>query len=724
MQPQPFSWLCTILHSVQPTATVQVPPGASLSDVWSLASRGAGISEEALARHVASYYGLSVADLSSAQPTALTLLPASVVHGHGVFPLRGDNRHLVVATSNPADLDAEQAIRFASGRAPVMEVAPPLVLRDLIAQGYSADRVVESILRHVDDDIETLVQVVDNEGPTPVSQADTATGPTVKLSNLMLRDAILQGASDVHIQPGPSSGSVRFRVDGMLRQYLQLPMPVLDRVVSRIKVLGGLDIANRLKPQDGRTTIVVGDRRVDLRISTVPTRDSEKAVLRLLDPVGSGGLDSIGLPPLEASEFRKLLGNRDGIVIVTGPTGSGKTTTMYAALRELATENVNIMTVEDPVEYELSGMTQIQVEPKQGVTFASALRAMLRQDPDIVFVGEIRDLETAEMAVQASSTGHLVLATLHTNSAAGAVRRLNDLGVNPTSVADTLRGVIAQRLVRRLCAACAAPADDPLTTDELSLADAFGVRPVRRAVGCPSCGHSGYRGRMPTVELLRVTPAIQALIRSSADSSALQQCAAASGSRSLREAALESVRRGETTLAEVQRVMGGATSSSGPSEPDSEQPQPDTTAPPEAAEPSQVEHPADFVATPASGRHALVVDDETTNRVFARKLLEQAGFHVTEAPDGLGALERLAGQHYDVMILDLDMPRLAGYEVLSHVRRQTSTAALPVIVLTATSNAGAEVEVLERGADDYLSKPIDARRFMARVTGVLRRATG
>jgi type II secretory ATPase GspE/PulE/Tfp pilus assembly ATPase PilB-like protein/ActR/RegA family two-component response regulator len=719
MSQQSHSWLFTVLRKVQSEAgapVLHVPPGASLAEVWASVAQAADMTEDALASHVASTYGLRVADLTASQPTALTLLPASVVKEYSVFPLRDDNRHLVVATSNPTDLDAEQAIRFASGRAPVFEVASPSALRDAIAQSYSTDRVVESILRHVAGDLDTAVQVIDDEGPASVTAAETESGPIVKLSNVLLRDAVLQGASDVHIQPGPSAGVVRFRVDGLLRQYLQLPMPVLDRVVSRIKVLGGLDIANRLKPQDGRTTIVVGARRMDLRISTVPTRESEKAVLRLLDPAGARGLDSIALPAPEMEQFRRLLSHRDGIVIVTGPTGSGKTTTMYAALRELATEDVNIMTVEDPIEYELGGITQIQVEPRQGVTFASALRAILRQDPDIIFIGEIRDLETAEVAVQASLTGHLVLATLHTNTAAGAVRRLTDLGLDRASVADTLRGVIAQRLVRRLCPACAAPADDPLTPDEGSLAAAFGLRPAKRAVGCGSCGQSGYSGRKPVVELFRVTPAVQAVMRSSDDSHALETAGVASGMRRLRDVALEEARQGGTTLSEVQRVIGESAS---------EEAEPSAAAVASVvAPPASAAHARRMNGDSDNGRHALVVDDETTNRVFARGLLEQAGFAVSEAPDGLGALEQLAGRPYDLMILDLDMPRLAGYEVLSHVRRQVSTAAMPVIVLTGTTNANAEAEVIERGADDYLSKPIDARRFMARVNGVMRRATG
>ena len=710
-------------------------PDAEVSDVWAAICQAHGISESALAAYVAAHWKLKVADLDSAHPTAAKLLPASVVRRYDLYPLRDDNRHLFIATSDPTNVDAEQAAAFASGRTPVMEIAPPSALREAIDLRYSPDKVVENILEHVADDVETLVQVVDDQGPAEMTSAEAENSPIVKLSNLLLRDAVQQGASDVHIQPGPSGGVVRFRVDGVLRQYMQLPIPVLDRVVSRIKVLGRLDITNRLKPQDGRTTLAIGDRRIDLRISTVPTRDSEKAVIRLLDPVAARGLDSVAMPAPEMARLRKLLSHREGMIVVTGPTGSGKTTTLYAALRELATEDVNIMTVEDPIEYELKGMTQIQVEPKQGVTFASALRAILRQDPDIIFVGEIRDLETAEVAVQASLTGHLVLATLHTNNAVGAIRRLVDLGLDRTAVADTLRGAVAQRLVRRICAACGRPATEPPTPEEIALESAFGTPRTMRAVGCAACGQTGFKGRLPVAEVFQTTPELQMLIAAGAPAPTLHETVVAGGMRPVREVALERVRRGETTLDEVQRVIGDATAAEAPPREATETPaapaaptpgpawQAPATSRANAAAP---ESATDLVGddVPDGRKHVLVVDDEATNRAFARALLEKAGHRVTEATDGLVALERLAAESYDLMLLDLDMPRLAGYEVLTHARRQVTTSTLPVIVLTGSSNPESEVEVIEHGADDYLRKPIDPRRFLARVHAALRRAAG
>ncbi|HSR40651.1 MAG TPA: ATPase, T2SS/T4P/T4SS family, partial [Longimicrobiales bacterium] len=349
---------------------------------------------------------------------------------------------------------------------------------------------------------------------------------------------------------------MRFRVDGVLRNYMQLPIPALIRVVSRIKIMGNLDIADKWRPQDGRTRIVVEGRPYDVRISTVPTRDAEKVVLRILKGGEASKLSEIGLPEWELGRLRQLLANRDGIVCVTGPTGSGKTTTLYAGIRELATGEVNIMTVEDPVEYELPGITQIQVQTKRGVTFASALRAILRQDPDVILVGEIRDLETAEVAVQAAMTGHLVLATLHTNDAVSAVARLLDIGLDRPSIAATLRGTLAQRLVRKVCDECGEPIRGEMTEEEIRLAKLYNIRPPIRSVGCRRCAQTGYRGRLPIQEVFLVNNSIADLISGGATYSKLYTAATSSGMRPLQQVGIERVRSGETTLDELERVLG------------------------------------------------------------------------------------------------------------------------------------------------------------------------
>ncbi|HEY6807610.1 MAG TPA: GspE/PulE family protein, partial [Gemmatimonadales bacterium] len=483
---QPSPWLvdAAVRSGAAAAARVTLDAKATPVERWAAVARAAGLTTAELAVRVAAQFHLPVAALDAAEPRAQALIPEKLARRHLVFPLRETDRQLAVAVWDPTDLDAERQIGFASGRTPKFEIAPPGAIQDAIDGHYAPDRLVENLLDRVGSELGDDVRVLEQTGPEVLAAQELEGAPVVKLTGLILADAVREGASDIHLEPGREGGMVRFRVDGVLRPYMPLPMAALNRVVSRIKIMGKLDIADRLRPQDGRTRVQIQQRTFDLRLSTVPTREAEKAVIRVLDPTTSKRIDDLQLPPHELARFRRLLGHRDGIAVVTGPTGSGKTTTLYAALRELATGKVNIMTVEDPVEYELPGLTQIQVEPKRGVTFAASLRSILRQDPDVIFVGEIRDLETAEVAVQAALTGHLVLATLHANDAVGAITRFADLGLERAKIASTLRGAVAQRLLRRACAACAVRITGPLTPDEERLAALYGVRPVMRAVGC------------------------------------------------------------------------------------------------------------------------------------------------------------------------------------------------------------------------------------------------
>lgn len=551
-------WLINVARAAGVPAAESLAAAASLpvEDAWTAVADACRLSDEALAALVAAHYRLGVADLETADSDLTARVPERVARRYCIVPLREEDGHLVIATADPTDHDAEQALRFASRKRPVFEVAPPAALRAAINSRYSSDQVVELLLGSVDADLSAAVRVVEEVGPESVAGEEAEAAPIIKLTNVILVDAVREGASDIHLEPVGNGGVVRFRVDGVLRHHMQVPRAVLNRVVSRIKVMGDLDIADRLRPQDGRTRIQLEGRVHDLRISTVPTRQSEKAVIRILHPEGNRTLEDLQMPDVEIERLRRLLGHRDGIVVVTGPTGSGKTTTLYAALREVATGDVNVMSVEDPVEYELSGITQIQVEVDRGLTFASALRAILRQDPDIIFIGEIRDEETAEIAVQASMTGHLVLATLHTNDAVSAVARLDQLGLDGPGIASTLRGAIAQRLVRRVCPHCAQTIRD-MTTEEARLAELFGVEPLVRPRGCRRCAQSGFRGRMPVVEVMTTDSSMRELIQKSASFSELYRSATSGGMRSMLHTALERVRTGQTTLQEVQRVVGG-----------------------------------------------------------------------------------------------------------------------------------------------------------------------
>jgi type IV pilus assembly protein PilB len=740
---------------------LSVASDAPVGQAWSVILEGTGVTQEKLARHVADRFRLRVAEVETADPNAVRLVPQSLAEEHHVCPLRADYRRLIVATSDPTDMNAEQALEFGSGRSVSFEIAPPAVVEEAILFVYTPEKAAVRMLERASEpgDLHETIRLVEDEVETEkVDEGTLGSGPVVKLVNLLLQEAIELRASDLHLQPTQSGGLIRYRVDGVLRTVGTLPLPALNRVVSRVKIIGKMDISDRLRPQDGRARLTFKKRSIDLRISTVPTRNAEKAVIRFLDPKDVKGLEDVGFPPEDLERFKDLVDHRDGIVVVTGPTGSGKTTTMYAALQYVAVEGINVMTVEDPVEFELSGMTQIQVEPKRDVTFVSALRAILRQDPDVIFVGEIRDVETAKMAVQASLTGHLVLATLHTNDAIGSIKRLTDLGVDPSAVNETFRGAVAQRLIRRPCPHCRQEVGDTLSEREQELSKRFRVRPVYRAIGCEECAQTGYRGRMPIFQVMIMNAALRTLVQEGGIPDEFDSAAREGGMRTLMEAAVERVASGDTTLEELERILGevddhpdvvGATvPAEGPGEADRAPsegrtkagwPEKPTPAPPAprsressdtAASPSEAPRgPGPSTPVPR-GRDpdgerplVMVVDDDPTSRVFARTLLELEGARVVEAGDGQAALDLLEGstERPRLVVLDLSMPRMDGEEFLRTLRSRISGDEVAVVVMTGATDTDSEIRLVEAGADDYIRKPVEPRLFVSRVNAALRR---
>ena len=671
----------------------EVPAGSGAPVAWTAVTKAYGLTDPELAGLVAEYFRLNVADVSQADPNASLLIPETMARKHRIFPLFEDDRRFVVATCDPTNVEAERALGFSTGRTPQFEVASPGAIQDALDARFSAEKAVDALLGGLADDIsEDAVKLVEEMGPESISEDDVATTPVIKLTNLIIRDAINAGASDIHIEPGRKLGAVRYRVDGVLRKHMDLPMTALNRIISRIKVLAKLDIADRLRPQDGKARVQVRSRGYDLRVSTIPAGGAEKCVIRVLDSSASLSLDDLEIPSAELERLRSLLTHRDGVVVVTGPTGSGKTTTLYGALRELADGKVNIMTVEDPIEYELAGVTQTQVQVKQGMTFATALRAMLRQDPDVILVGEIRDKETAVTAAQAAMTGHLVLTTVHANDAVSAIARLADMGLQYGTISQVLRGAIAQRLLRRVCPTCAEPVRGQLTPDEQRLTETHGVEPVVRAVGCTECGFTGYRGRLPVNEVLVGSPRIQQAIEQRKGWSTLSRVAIQGGMRTLHEVGLDWVTQAKTTLVEVERVLGQG-----------------------------LDEIAGDVAT--GPPRILIVDDDEDARLLMRSLLERDGFEVHEAEDGHKALDLFkVDRDFQLVVLDLAMPGLDGRQVLDQIRGSVDTAALPVLIRTSTGSDELEAELLEAGADDYVEKSVDANRFMARVRAVMRRA--
>ncbi len=710
--------------------TLALPLGTSMDEALATIVVACGIPESEVLARAADTLRIGLAKWDQVEPHATRLIPERLARKHLVFPIRETAKLLGVATSDPFNLDAEQELQFACGRAIRFELASPTSIRSAIESSYAppseaalrlsaAYRVAEGLVTEADADRDAAVDVSDVDAP-----------PIVNLVNLIISDGVKRRSSDIHIEPGRLEGLVRYRIDGVMQDYLKLPMPVLSRVVSRIKILGQLDIADRMRPQDGRARIIFNDKSIDLRLSTVPTRDAEKAVIRILDSGESKSLEAIGFPAAEFRRIRTLLRQRDGIVVVTGPTGSGKTTTLYSAVREIASGAVNVVTIEDPVEYDLAGITQIQVETKRGVTFAGALRAVLRQDPDVILVGEVRDAETAQTAAHAALTGHLVLTTLHTNDAVGVLQRLLDLGLEPGTVGDALRGVVAQRLLRGLCSKCSVAATGPNTPEEDRLLAYSGVAPVRRAVGCDHCSGTGYHGRLAVPEVLVVSETIEKAIAEGAPVPAVLQMARGEGMRLLHEVALDAVREGRTTLNEVERVIGIPDpmfdAQSKPVEAAPAKPAATRTRAAVPGSPPTAAVPASASAAPgARPPLVLLVDDDPVSRITASVILTGYEMEVHEATDGLEALEYLATAERlpNLLLLDLEMPGLGGEAVVRKLRSEPRTRRLPIIILTGSDDREHELTLMEEGADDYLSKPIDPERLIVRVRAALRRAS-
>ena len=498
------------------------------------------IGESELTNLLAEQFGMTTVDLSNymIKPEAIQAVPESLARKHAIIPLFRIGPTLTVAVADPLNFFALDEVRL-KARCDVKAVlACDSAIRKAIDQYYGSAGTVEKVAKVLE------------AARTPTLEADSAQdGPVIKLVDLLVTQAMKEAASDIHLEPGDGALRTRLRVDGLLHEVAGPPTQLHAAVVTRIKVLANLDVAEKRKPQDGRFRLRLEGKDIDLRVSTVPTQFGEKVVMRLLDRSAAVvSLDQLGCPPQTLERLSALIRRPHGILLVTGPTGSGKTTTLYAILSVLNSIEKNILTVEDPIEYQLAGINQVQVNPKADITFASALRAFLRQDPDIIMVGEIRDRETADVSIQAALTGHLVLATLHTNDAPGALARLMDMGIEPFLIGSSVVGILAQRLVRVVCPRCKRP--DPTAGAALGI---DGKRCVRGA-GCEACKQRGYRGRLGLFELLTVTDEVRGHIAERAASHVIRETGRAAGMTTLREDGVAKVLAGVTTAEEVLRV--------------------------------------------------------------------------------------------------------------------------------------------------------------------------
>jgi type IV pilus assembly protein PilB len=513
------------------------------------------LSPDGLARALAERYGLDYVDLSvfSVDMTAANLVTTAAAKRYEALPIGYlDERTLMLAMADPSNVLAVDDIAIMTGYEVRAAVATPDDIANLIGRLNRLGSVVES---SSDTDVEQRAEaeVVDLR-----ESADDA--PVVKLVHQLVAQAVDYGASDLHLAPDGEDLRVRLRVDGVLQELASVPKRMAAGVVSRIKIMAELDIAERRLPQDGRVGLTVDGRHVDLRIVTMPTVRGEGVVMRILDKEGVVmDLDTLGMGDDDRTRFERAITQAHGAVLVTGPTGSGKSTSLYAALQVLNTTEKNIITVEDPVEYELDGITQLQVNAKAGLTFATGLRAMVRADPDIIMVGEIRDRETAQIAIEAALTGHLVLSTLHTNDAPGSVTRLIEMGVEPFLVASAIDCVVAQRLVRTLCAHCKKrtilPVDTLVEYGYTAKLDIEGYE----AVGCKNCNGAGYRGRIGIYEVMPLTAEVRALAIERRSADEIAEVAVKQGMRRLKDDGLEKVRTGRTSISEVARVCGSNT---------------------------------------------------------------------------------------------------------------------------------------------------------------------
>jgi type IV pilus assembly protein PilB len=521
------------------------------------------IGEQDLVRALARQHRIPAVDLERVKldPKVLKLVPAEIAVKHQVLPLRRVGRALTVAMGNPTDLGVIDDLKFVTRLDIEPVIAGDFTLKRIIEREYeSADERINDLLKELDQEEVEVVEDREEEVNIGALQAQVEEAPVVKLINGILSDAVHRGASDIHLECYEKDIRVRYRIDGVLQEIMRPPPKMKAALISRFKILADLNIAERRVPQDGRIKLRLGRRVIDFRVSTLPTLFGEKIVLRILDKSNlTLDLEKFGMEKKAEEDFMRAILNPYGMVLVTGPTGSGKTTTLYSALSRINTHEVNIMTAEDPVEYNLHGINQVLVRTEIGMSFAAALRAFLRQDPNIIMVGEIRDLETGSIAIKAALTGHLVLSTLHTNDAPSTVTRMIDMGIEPFNVASAVNLITAQRLCRRICGNCKEPVTYPAEYIRAALltdADLEGVT-FYRGKGCDRCNGSGYKGRQGLYEVMAMSPALRRMVLSGASTADLQTQAIEEGMLTLRMDGMLKVRQGVTTLEEVLKETAG-----------------------------------------------------------------------------------------------------------------------------------------------------------------------
>jgi len=668
------------------------------------------------------------------------LLPSDFCRKRTVAPLSLQGKILRLVIADPTDYSTIQDAEFRSGRRILAVVASHAQIQNLIRQTYAEESPANfdalgavAAQGEVETVTDSEIEVVD---PAKLAK-DTQMPPVVRLVNLILSGAAKNGASDIHMEPKENFLQVRYRVDGLLREVIKVPKNQMDAAISRMKIISGMDIADRRRPQDGRSRLKYEGKRIDLRVSSLPTQFGEKVVIRLLDSKRAQvTMEQLGLTAENLHAFQLMLSRPQGMILVTGPTGSGKSSTLYTALNWVKSPTKNIITVEDPIEYQLDGVNQVQINTKAGVTFAAGLRSILRQDPNIILVGEIRDQETAGIALEAAQTGHLLLSTLHTNDAPGTISRLLDLGIEPFLIASAVIGILAQRLVRSPCPSCSVP-DSP-SADAIEKAGGAGHLPANAkwiaGHGCEVCRQSGCKGRVAIHELLVVNDEIRELISRRASEHAIRKAARNAGMRTLLEDGILKAAEGLTTLEDVVRVVAADEAAAHKEEATKPGAVHSSAAPDDAAAHNrEVAIDLDETLPPVPGeqgtpsdaqekQRVLVVEDSKTIASVVKYFLELEGFEVLQAKDGNSGLASARRDHPHVIVTDYNMPGMDGMAMVKALRADAATRGIAVLMLTSEESVEKEAQALEAGVDDYILKPVEPRRLAARVRSVLARS--
>jgi type IV pilus assembly protein PilB len=787
--------------------------------LWDIVLEDKGVSEEDLAEAISTHMHLPRVRLAatSIDTDAVRSISEELARRYTCIPVsrddlfRAEQRQeevqkrdprvrptMVLAMANPADMAAIQDVEFASGCRVKPVVATMTEVMDAVERYYDTEDSLHDLLANVteSEDLQILsVETEESESSVSDVRSQAEAAPVVKMVNLIVLDGIKQGSSDIHIEPTVNDVQVRNRVDGILRDFMQVPKWLHGPLVSRLKILSRLDIAERRLPQDGRIKVHFQNREVDLRVSTLPTHFGEKVVLRVL---GSGRsvptMGELGMRGEDLQLLKNACAQPQGMILVTGPTSSGKTTTLYSVLNEKKDPSINIITVEDPIEFQLAGISQVQVNLKAGLTFAATLRSILRQDPDVILLGEIRDLETAEIAFHAAMTGHLVFSTVHTNSTTATVTRLLELGVDPYLVSTSVNLIIAQRLLRKICTHCREEYEpDPEHLERLRIQEEGYT--FHRGAGCDACGKTGYAGREGVFELLRMTPTVKELVNRKSSELDLRKAALSAGTRLLLQDALDKVAQGITTVEEVLRVIqlqedevvrcphcnslinlefstcpyclhtlkaicqacrqelkpewricpycntkvtkmtlvgelesGHLLPAAGGVPAEAAVAEPKAAPPARPAASSGKEAPAAPEQQSPKGKapRILVVDDDDAIRRLVARSLQTLPVKpdVMTAADGKEGLQTAKKRRPDLVVLDIMMPGLSGFDVCRKLRSTIQTAFIPILMLTGNTDEESRTKGFMVGTDDYMAKPFSVPELHDRVTRLLRRTYG